>query len=116
VPDTTPSTAPPTTAPPVEPPPTTAPLAEPPASTAPTTEATGTLATETVATETVAPVTPPVAVQGVVVAREDTAPAAVVNHGAPLPTTGFPVGLAALGAVAVILAGLTCLAVSRRPA
>ena len=36
--------------------------------------------------------------------------------GGSLPATGFPVGLAALGAAAVIVAGLTCLAVSRRPA
>ena len=52
---------------------------------------------------------PAAAVQGVVVSQGEVAAAAAK----PLPATGFPVGLAALGAVMVVLIGLALLAIAR---
>ena len=55
--------------------------------------------------------------EAVVAARDDDTVAVVVARAAPradLPTTGFRVGLVALGGVGAALTGLTCLAIARR--
>jgi hypothetical protein len=113
---TTTTVAPPTTVAPLTTVPDTTPFSVPPETTTAPPTPTSSAAPTTAAAETLAPVTEPVAVAGVVVAREDVPADEAVAVARPLPTTGFPVGLVALGAGAVIFAGLTCLAVSRRPA
>ena len=103
VPDTTPlSVAPDTT--PLSVAPDTTPL-----SVAPDTTTTAPPADIAPASSTTEASPPAAAVQGVVVSQGEVAAAAAK----PLPATGFPVGLAALGAVMVVLIGLALLAIAR---
>jgi hypothetical protein len=92
-------------------------VAPPPTTTAaPPTSAPLDVAPTGAAAETLAPTTTaPVAVEAVTVSQGNLPVAAARSTPAaePLPTTGFPVGLAALAAVTIALIGLALMAISR---